>query len=101
MIIINMLLLSTLAGIISGVTGVGGGVLFTPLFKMFCDSGDFACRASDTVYLSMIAVLCSNAPGLFFSSKRSFVPVRSLFKEVCYEPEWQSVMEHDMRIHRA
>lgn len=78
MILLKLVLLSIFAGFISGVTGVGGGVLFTPLFKMLCDSGNFPCLAADTVYLSMIVVLCSNAPGLLFSSKLRFVPFKKV-----------------------
>ena len=80
LIIFKLILLSALAGTISGFTGIGGGVLFTPLFKMLCDSGDFNCLAADTVYLSMIVVLCSNTPGLLFSSKINFVPFNKIRK---------------------
>lgn len=78
MVIVNIFLLSAFAGMISGVTGIGGGVIFTPLFKMLCDSGNFSCMAADTVYLSALVVLCSNSPGLVFSSKLSFVPFKKV-----------------------
>ena len=78
MILFKLILLSIFAGLVSGVTGIGGGVLFTPLFKMLCDSGNFSCLAADTVYLSMIVVLFSNTPGLLFSSKLYFVPFKKV-----------------------
>ena len=74
MFALEIILLSCLAGLISGLTGVGGGIIFTPLFKMICSQGQFSCLAADSVYLSMIAVFVSNAPGLLFSSKMSFLP---------------------------
>lgn len=74
MFLLEIVLLSCLAGLISGLTGVGGGIIFTPLFKMICDQGEFSCLAADTVYLSMLAVFISNAPGLLFSTKMTYLP---------------------------
>jgi uncharacterized membrane protein YfcA len=61
------------AGLLSGLTGVGGGVIFTPLFKMVCDSRDFSSLAIDSVRLSMLSVFLTNAPSLLFSHKHSFI----------------------------
>lgn len=76
--ILEIIFLSTFAGLISGMTGIGGGVIFTPLFKMLADRGGFVCQPIDIVNLSLLAVLLTNFPGLLFSSKNSLVPWRKI-----------------------
>lgn len=82
LIVVQILLLALSAGALSGLTGVGGGVIFTPLFKMICESGDFPSSAVDSVRLSMLAVLMTNAPSLFVPSKYKHIKWSIVFPYV-------------------